>query len=87
MSLKCAKDTGISIGIVFVVITITSGVMFDQINRVEAEVDKRTLFVYSIPSIQEDISEIKSDVKDIKGFLQHQQLNNLEYKYVFNEIP
>ena len=57
--MKCAKDTVITLGVLLTVISITSGVMFDQVGQVRAESDKRTELVYSIPAIHEDLKEIK----------------------------
>ncbi len=71
--MKCAKDTVITLGVLLTVVSITSGVMFDQIGQVRAESDKRTELVYSIPAIHEDLKEIKNDVKDIKNYLLEQK--------------
>ncbi len=71
--MNCAKDTVITLGVLLTVVSITSGVMFDQIGQVRAESDKRTELVYSIPAIHEDLKEIKNDVKDIKNYLLEQK--------------
>ncbi len=72
--MKCAKDTAVSLAVLLTVVSITSGLMFDQISQVRAESDKRTELVYSIPAIHEDLKEIKADIKDIKKYLlEHQK--------------
>jgi hypothetical protein len=67
--MNCHKDQIIPAVLLLTVITIISGVFFDQLDSVNAELDKRTEIVYSVPSMQEDISEIKTDIKEIKNYL------------------
>lgn len=64
--MKCAKDTAITLAVLLSVVSIISGLMFDQLNQVNAELDRRTEIVYSVPAVHEDIKEIKQDIKDIK---------------------
>ena len=61
--MKCAKDTVVSVGLILTVLTIISGMFFDQINQINAELDKRTEFVYIVPELKEDVGDIKTDSK------------------------
>ena len=64
--MKCPKDTAISVGLLLTVVTIVSGIIFNQLDQINAELDNRTELVYSIPSVHEDIKEIKQDLKEIR---------------------
>lgn len=64
--MKYAKDTAITVGLLLTVVSIVSGIMFDQLGQINAEISKRTELVYSIPATQEDIKEIKQDINEIK---------------------
>lgn len=82
--MKCGIYETIPIGVVIAVVALVSTIGFDQINQVKAdsfnvdneikaELSKTTELAYTIPSIQEDVREIKSDVKDIKEYLLYNQ--------------
>ena len=63
------SSTIIAVGIFIAVLTITSGMLADRINSVEAELDSRTEFVYAVPHLATDIKEIKTDIKEIKEII------------------
>ena len=67
--MNCPKDQILPAVLLLTVITVISGMFFDQLHSVNAELDKRAEIVYSVPSMQEDIAEIKTDVKEIKNYL------------------
>lgn len=64
--MKCPKDTAITVGLLLTVITIISGMAFNQIDSIQAEQNKLIPIVYTVPAMSDDIKEIKQDIKEIK---------------------
>jgi len=50
-------------------LSLITGILNNEINAIENEQSKRAEMIYSIPSIEKDIDEIKADVKDIRQIL------------------
>lgn len=59
----------ITIGLFIAILTITTGMLSDRIDNVEAEISNRTEKIYSIPHLEADMMEMKSDIREIKNNL------------------
>ena len=67
--MKCTKDFLITLTLLLVVVGMTTGILANQIQTVDAKLDARNELVYSIPHLEADIAEIKQDLKEIKEIL------------------
>ena len=67
--MKCTKDFLVVVSIFLVCLGTTSGILASQIQSVDAKLDSRNEIIYSVPHLQNDIIEIKQDVKEIKEIL------------------
>lgn len=67
--MNCPKDFAIALSFLLIVVGITTGILANQIQTVDAKLDSRNQLIYSIPHLESDISEIKQDLKEIKEIL------------------
>jgi len=66
MKICQSKDSIVVMGVLITVISIVAGILTNQIDLVNAELIERREAVFSIPSIQDDIVEIKTDIANIE---------------------